>query len=137
VRVLALDFGSKRIGLAISDPLGLTAQPLTMISKSETLEEDIVVLNKVISQYDKIDELLVGLPKTMAGAIGSQAEKVLVFVELLKQKLTIPVKTWDERLTTVVAERDLIAAGVSRKKRKKVVDQTAATFILQNYLDSK
>jgi putative Holliday junction resolvase len=137
MRILGIDFGEKRIGIAISDPLGLTAQGVAVIGKSETFEEDIKELNKIIKKCGGVDEILVGLPKTLAGEIGIQAQKVLEFVEALKAAFKIPINTWDERLTTVQAERTLKEAGLSAKKRRKVVDKSAAAYILQSYLDCK
>ena len=137
MRILGIDFGEKRIGVAISDPLGLTAQAVAVIGKGESFKQDINELNKIIKKYGGVDEILVGLPKTMAGEIGEQARKVLEFVEALKDAFKIKISTWDERLTTVEAEKTLISAGLSREKRKKVIDKSAAAYILQGYLDSK
>jgi putative Holliday junction resolvase len=137
MRILGIDFGEKRIGVAISDPLGLTAQGVMVIGKSDTYEKDIKELNKIIKKYDGVDEIVVGLPKTMRGEIGPQAQKVLEFIEVLKQKFKLKITAWDERLTTVEAERTLISAGLSREKRRKVIDKSAAAYILQSYLDTK
>ncbi len=137
MRILGIDYGDKRIGIAISDPLGLTAQGVAVIGKGETFEEDVKELKKIIKKFEGIDEILVGLPKTLSGEIGFQAEKVLKFAENLKTAFKIPINTWDERLTTVQAERTLIEAGLSGKKRRKIVDKSAAAYILQSYLDSK
>ncbi|MEE8638648.1 MAG: Holliday junction resolvase RuvX [Candidatus Margulisiibacteriota bacterium] len=137
MRILGIDFGEKRIGVAISDPLGLTAQAVAVIGKGESFKQDINELNKIIKKYGGVDEILVGLPKTMAGEIGVQARKVLEFVEALKNAFKIKISTWDERLTTVEAEKTLISAGLSREKRKKVIDKSAAAYILQGYLDRK
>jgi len=130
VRIIGIDYGEKRIGIAISDPLGITAQPAAVIS-------NISELKAIVGQYEGIDEIVVGLPKTMKGELGIQAEKVLKFVEELKNAFQIPIKTWDERLTTSAVTKTLIAGGLSRKKRKKVIDKSAAAFMLQGYLDSK
>jgi len=137
MRIIGIDYGDKRIGIAISDPLGFTAQGVAVIGKGESYDEDIKELKKIIKKYEGVDEILIGLPKTMAGQIGVQAEKVLKFQEALKAAFKIPINTWDERLTTVQAERTLIEAGLSGKKRRKVVDKSAAAYILQSYLDSK
>jgi len=137
MRILGIDYGSKRIGIAISDPLGITAQGVAVIGKGETFEQDICELKRIIKKYGGVDEILVGLPKTMAGMIGEQAKIVLSFVEALKKEFKLNISTWDERLTTVEAERTLISAGLSREKRKKVIDKSAAAYILQSYLDSK
>lgn len=137
MRILGIDYGEKRIGVAVSDPLGFIAQGVAVIGKGETFENDIRELKKIIKKYPGVDEIVVGLPKTMAGEIGSQAEKVLAFVDALKKEFKLNIITWDERLTTVEAERFLIEAGVSREKRKKVIDKSAAANILQGYLDRK
>lgn len=135
MRILGIDYGTKRIGIAVSDPLGITAQAVTVISKGKNYEQDLYKLKEVIKDLGGVDEIVVGLPKTLAGEIGTQAKIVLEFVEALKKEFK--VSTWDERLTTVEAEKTLISAGLSREKRKKVIDKSAATFILQSYLDSK
>ncbi|OGB87464.1 Holliday junction DNA helicase RuvA [candidate division WOR-1 bacterium RIFCSPLOWO2_02_FULL_46_20] len=137
MRILGLDYGAKRIGVAISDPLGITAQPVAVIEKTAGFEQNIQSLTKIIDQYGGVEEIVVGLPKRLSGKIGIAAEKVLVFVEALKKTLPLKIVTWDERLTTVQAEKNLIAAGLSRTKRKKVIDRSAATFILRSYLDRK
>ncbi len=137
MRMLGIDFGEKRIGVAISDPLGFTAQAVAVIGKGESFDMDINELKKIIKKYEGVNEIVVGLPKTMAGEIGVQARKVLEFVEALKNNFKININTWDERLTTVEAEKTLISAGLSREKRKKVIDKSAATYILQSYLESK
>lgn len=137
IRILGIDYGESRIGVAVSDGLGITAQPLSVIKKGKTFEEDIRNLSEIIKSYDGVDEIVVGLPKTMKGEIGKQAQKVLKFVEALKKGLNLEIRLWDERLTTVEAEKTLISAGLSREKRKKVIDKSAAAYILQNYLDSK
>jgi len=136
MRILGIDYGEKRIGVAVSDPLGITAQPVTVIEKKPSFEQDIVEINQILERYSSVKEIVVGLPKSMSGELGIQAQKVLEFVEALKS-LNIKITTWDERLTTVAAERVLISAGLSRQKRKKVIDKSAAALILQNYLDSK
>jgi putative Holliday junction resolvase len=137
MRILGIDYGDKRIGVAVSDPLGLTAQAVAVIGKGENFEMDVKELKRIIKNCGGVDEILVGLPKTMAGKIGEQAQKVLEFVEALKDAFKIKISTWDERLTSVEAEKTLISAGLSREKRKKVIDKSAAAYILQSYLDSK
>lgn len=127
-RIIALDYGEKRIGVAVSDPLGIIATGLTAVP-------DIEALKKVVDQYPEATEIVIGLPKTMRGEIGSSAEKVLTFIEQLKLVCSLPIKTIDERLTTVEAERSLLETGLSRAKRKKVIDQSAAAVLLQSYLD--
>ncbi len=137
MRTLGIDYGDKRIGVAVSDPLGMIAQGVAVIGKGETFDHDIRELKRIIKKYGGVDEIVVGLPKTMAGEIGPQAEKVLTFVEALKKEFKLNIVTWDERLTTAFAERTLIEAGLSRQKRKKVIDKSAAANILQVYLDRK
>lgn len=135
MRALGIDFGEKRLGVAISDPTGLIAQGIAMIGKGEHFEHDFRELKKIIKRYDGIDEIVVGLPKTLKGEIGPAAEKVLAFVDALKKEFKLNIATWDERLTTAAAERALIDAGLSREKRKKVIDKSAAARMLQSYLD--
>jgi putative holliday junction resolvase len=137
MRVLGLDYGTKRIGVAVSDPLGLIAQGIAVLGKGETFADDLRELKRLIKKYDGVDEIVVGLPKRLSGEIGPAAEQVLAFVAALQQEFKLNIVTWDERLTTVMAERSLIEAGLSREKRKKVIDQSAAANILQGYLDSK
>lgn len=137
MRILGIDYGDKRIGIAMSDPLGFTAQAVAVVGKGPTFDEDIKELKKIIKKFEGIDEIVVGLPKTMSGEVKVQAEKVLAFVDALKKTFKIPITTWDERLTTVMAERTLREAGLSAKKQRGIVDKTAATYILQSYLDSK
>lgn len=135
VRILALDVGEKRIGLAVSDPLGLTAQGLGVL-KRKNWEDDLARLLEMARPY-RVQEVLVGLPRHMDGRLGAQAEKILALAQTLGEALGAKVATWDERLTTVEAERVLIAADMSRKRRRQVVDQVAATLILQAYLDRR
>lgn len=132
-RLLGLDVGNKTIGIAVSDLLGLTAQGVKTIRR-EGIKKDLSELAEIINEYN-IKRVVVGLPKNMNNTIGPQGEKVLKFVDKLKGKLDVEVILQDERLTTVSAERALINADVSRKKRKGVIDKVAATFILQAYLD--
>jgi putative Holliday junction resolvase len=134
---LSIDYGDKRIGVAISDPLGIIATGIAVIGKGETFEQDIQEISSLIKKYDGVDEIVVGLPKRMSGAAGLQVEKVMKFVDALRQAFKINIVTSDERLTTVEAERALIATGMSREKRKQVIDKSAAAVILQSYLDRK
>lgn len=128
---MGLDVGEKRIGVAVSDPLGYTAQGISVI-KRENIED----LKKIVSDYG-IEKIVVGLPKNMDGSIGKQGKKALAFIEDLKREIDLPVLTWDERLTTKEAEGVLLRADLSRAKRKKVIDKLAAVLILQSYLDSQ
>lgn len=134
MRVLGLDVGDKTIGVAISDPLGFTAQGIkTIIRKSK--KADIGEIRQICDEYG-VETIVVGLPKNMNGTIGLQGEKVMSFCEDIKLNINLPIKLWDERLTTVAAHRAMLEADLSRAKRKKIVDKIAATYILQGYLDS-
>lgn len=135
MRIMGLDVGEKTIGVAVSDELGLTAQGIEVIRRGK-LEDDLQRLAEIISEYS-IEEIVVGLPKNMNGSLGPRAEWVMEFVEILNSNFEVNTNYWDERLTTVAADRTLIEADVSRKKRKKVVDKIAAILILQGYLDLK
>ena len=130
MRILGLDMGSKTIGVALSDPLGWTAQGITTIRRSKK-EQDLEEVHKICKEYG-VETIVVGLPKNMNGTIGEAGEKAL---ELLKEKTGLPIEMWDERLTTVAAHRAMLEADLSRNKRKKIVDKIAATYILQGYLD--
>lgn len=133
MRIMALDVGSRTIGIACSDALLMTAQGIETIRRT-SLENDFNRLRELISEYE-VHELVVGMPKNMNGTKGDRAEKTEEFVEKMKAVIDLPVTFWDERLSTVMAERQLIAADVSRKKRKGVIDKMAAVVILQGYLD--
>jgi putative holliday junction resolvase len=133
MRILALDHGTKRVGLALSDETGTIAQPLSFLPAEPAAK--LFDLLKAIVTERKVEEIVVGLPRNMNGTYGPAAEKARAFVAALKQVLTVPVHTWDERLTTVQAHRMLIETGMRREKRKERVDQTAAAILLQSYLD--
>ena len=133
MRIMALDVGSRTIGISCSDALLMTAQGIETIRRT-SLENDFNRLRELISEYE-VHELVVGMPKNMNGTKGDRAEKTEEFVEKMKAVIDLPVTFWDERLSTVMAERQLIAADVSRKKRKGVIDKMAAVVILQGYLD--
>ncbi|WP_338555340.1 Holliday junction resolvase RuvX [Paenibacillus sp. KS-LC4] len=135
MRTMGLDYGDRNIGVAVSDPFGWTAQGVEVVKKRRDNGE-LERLAEIVQQYE-VSEIVLGLPKNMNNTIGPRGEISIEFAEQLRQKLHLPVHLWDERLTTVAAERTLIEADVSRKKRKLVVDKMAATLILQNYLDSK
>ncbi len=130
---MSLDVGSRSIGIACSDALLMTAQGIETIRRT-SLEKDFNRLQELIAEYE-VHELVVGMPKNMNGTKGERAEKTEEFVEKMKEVIDLPVTYWDERLSTVMAERQLIAADVSRKKRKSVIDKMAAVVILQGYLD--
>lgn len=134
-RAMGIDYGDVRIGIAISDAMGWTAQGVETI-KRQTEEKDLGRIGELIREYD-VETLVLGLPKNMNNTIGPRGEMSQQFAELLQQTFGLPVVLWDERLSTMAAERMLISADVSRKKRKQVVDKMAAAIILQNYLDSK
>jgi putative Holliday junction resolvase len=133
MRIMGLDVGSRTIGMAISDELGLTAQGFKTLRR-KSLEDDFQEIAAIINQFE-ISKIVVGLPKNMNGTLGSQAETVLKWVEILKDRIEVPVVTWDERLSTVGASKVLLEADLSRRKRKKVIDKLAAVLILQGYLD--
>ena len=134
MRILALDHGSKRIGVAVSDEMKLIATPLEFIP-AHPFAAFLVRLKELIREKE-VELLLVGMPRNMDGSYGPAALKVQEFVGVLKEAVTVPIKTWDERLTSAQANRFLIAAGDRRSKRRDKVDQTAAAILLQSYLDS-
>jgi putative Holliday junction resolvase len=134
MRILALDHGTKRIGVAISDETAIIAQPLEFLA-AEPMDNFLKRLKDIIDKR-QVGEILVGIPRNMNGTYGPAAARAMEFVECLKGAFAVPVKTWDERLTTVQANRFLIETGMRREKRKTKVDQTAAAILLQSYLDS-
>lgn len=134
MRILGLDIGEVLIGVSVSDPSEIIAQGLESIRRVN-LKKDLEAIKNLINEYET-GKIVVGLPKMMSGEIGIQAQKVMAFVESLKKTAEIPIVMWDERLTTVSANKVLIEADVSRKKRKKVADKLSAIIILQGYLDS-
>ena len=135
-RVLALDVGDKRIGVAVSDPLGITAQGLETYTRAETEETDILYLKDLLKRYAPV-RLVVGLPRNMDGSYGFQAEKVQAFAQALQAAWGGEMEFYDERLTTVSAERALMEAELNWKQRRKVVDKVAAVVILQGYLERR
>ncbi len=136
-RIIGLDVGSKTIGVAVSDAMGWTAQGIDTLRINEENEDfGIDQLIKIIDEYD-VDTVIIGLPKNMNNSIGPRGEASIQFKDLFQQERPeLKMVMWDERLSTVGAERTLLEADVSRKKRKKVIDKMAAVFILQGYLDS-
>ena len=135
MRIMSLDVGSRTIGVACSDALFLTAQGIETIRRT-SLEADFNRIRELIASYE-VEEIVVGMPKNMNGTKGDRAIKTEEFVAKLKEVVTVPIVFWDERLTTVMAERSLIEADVSRKKRKAVIDKMAAVVILQGYLERR
>ena len=133
MRTLALDHGTKRIGVAVSDETKTIAQPLEYIP-AEPLADLLERLQTILTEKE-IDLILIGMPRNMDGTYGPAAEKVQAFVEVLKTATNIPIKLWDERLTSTMANRFLIQGNVRRDKRKEKVDKTAAAILLQSYLD--
>ncbi|NLC63965.1 MAG: Holliday junction resolvase RuvX [Thermoanaerobacterales bacterium] len=135
MRILGLDIGDKRIGVAISDELGITAQGVDIINRNG-MKKDIDKILNMLEKY-KVRRVVVGLPKNMNGTVGPQVKSVKNFIEKIRLQTDVEFVYWDERLTTIAAEKILIDADLSRKKRKGVVDKLAAVIILQNYLDYK
>ena len=135
MRTMGLDYGDKTIGVAVSDLLGLTAQGIEVIRRASP-QHDLDHLRRLIGEYE-VTEIVVGLPKNMNGSTGPRGELCQEFAAQLTETFNLPVRLWDERLTTVSATRTLLEADVSRKKRKQVVDKIAAVLILQGYMDSK
>jgi len=134
---MGLDVGSKTVGVAISDALGWTAQGIETVKIDENAGQfGVERIKKLVTEYD-VDAFVVGYPKNMNNSVGPRGEASEKYAEMLKEEFGLPVVLWDERLTTMAAERMLIDADVSRKKRKDVIDKMAAVMILQGYLDSK
>ena len=137
MRILGLDYGSKTVGVAVSDPLGLTAQKVETIWRKQEnkLRRTLARIEELIAEYE-VEKIVLGFPKNMNNTVGERAEKALEFGEMLKKRTGLELIMWDERLTTVEADRTLIEAGVRRENRKQYLDGIAAVFILQGYLDS-
>ncbi|MEP6664526.1 MAG: Holliday junction resolvase RuvX [Verrucomicrobiota bacterium] len=134
MRILALDHGTKRVGVALSDEMQMIAQPLEFIL-AEPFAAFLLRLKEIIREKE-VEQILVGLPRNMDGSYGPAAAKVQEFVAVLKETITIPIKLWDERLTSTQANRYLIQAEVRRDQRREKVDKTAAAILLQSYLDN-
>lgn len=137
MRIIGLDYGSKTVGVAISDALGITAQPVETIWRKEEnkLRKTCARIEELIREYG-VTKIVLGLPKHMNDDIGDRAEKAIAFGEMLGRRTGLEVVMWDERLTTVEAEETLIECNIRREDRKKYIDQLAAVFILQGYMDS-
>ena len=136
MRIMGLDFGSKTIGVAISDSLLITAQGIEIIRRKEEnkLRQTLARIEALIEEYE-VTEIVLGFPKNMNDTLGERAELSLEFKEKLERRTGLPVVMWDERLTTVAADKAMMEAGIRRENRKEYVDMIAATFILQGYLD--
>lgn len=137
MRILGLDYGSKTVGVAVSDPLGVTAQRLETIWRKQEnkLRRTLAQVEELVKEYE-IEKIVLGYPKNMNNTLGERAVKTEEFKSALEKRTGLPVVLWDERLTTVAASRVLIESGVRREHRKESVDQIAAAMILQGYLDS-
>lgn len=137
MRIMGLDYGSKTVGVAISDALKITAQGIETIERKEEnkLRRTLARIEELVKEYE-VDTIVLGFPKNMNNTLGERAEKTLELKEMLERRIGIPVILWDERLTTISAERTLMESKVRREDRKKYVDKIAAVFILQGYLDS-
>lgn len=138
MRIMGLDYGSKTVGVAISDPLGITAQGIEIIrrEKESKLRQTLARIEALIKEY-QVESIVLGFPKNMNNTIGDRAEKSLAFKEMLEKRTGLEVIMWDERLTTVEANRTLIEGKIRREDRSKYVDMLAAVYILQGYLDSR
>lgn len=136
MRKMGLDFGSKTVGVAISDPLLITAQGIEIIRRKheDKLRQTLARIEELILEYE-VDEIILGYPKNMNDSLGERVEKTLAFKEMLERRTGLGVLLWDERLTTVAADKAMMEAGIRRDERKEHVDMIAAVFILQGYLD--
>ena len=135
MRTLALDVGTKTIGVAVSDGLGITATGLTTIKRRE-MKDDLDALSRIIDEY-KPSEILVGIPYNVDGAVSKRGKEILNFADILKRTFSLHIELWDESFSTAEAEKVLIEADVGRKKRKRVIDKMAAVVILRDYLEQK
>lgn len=138
MRIMGLDYGSKTVGVAVSDPLGITAQGVEIIrrEKESKLRQTLARIEALVKEY-QVESIVLGFPKNMNNSIGDRAEKSLAFKEMLEKRTGLEVVMWDERLTTVEANRTLMKGKVRREDRSKYVDMLAAVYILQGYLDLK
>ncbi|MDA8187180.1 MAG: Holliday junction resolvase RuvX [Dehalococcoidales bacterium] len=130
---MGLDVGDKRIGVALGDPTGWIASSLTVITRT-SLKRDVQIIGELAKEHE-VQKIIVGLPRRMDGTLGEQAQKAQAFGRELERRLGLPVVFWDERLTTVAAEKMMIGAGVRREKRRERIDAVAASLMLQSYLD--
>lgn len=138
MRIMGLDYGSKTVGVAVSDAMLLTAQGVEIIRRKDEnkLRQTLARIEELIGEYE-VEEIVLGLPKNMNDTMGPRVEATLEFQEKLERRTGLPVHTWDERLTTVAADRTMMEAGIRREHRKEYVDMIAATLILQGYLDRR
>ena len=139
MRILGLDYGSRTVGVAISDPLLVTAQGVEIIrrEKENHLRRTLARIEEIIKEYGDVETIVVGYPKNMNNTVGDRAVKSEEFAGTLRRRFNLPVELWDERLTTVAADRTMTETGVKGRDRKKYVDEIAAMLILQGYLDSR
>ena len=137
MRILGLDYGSKTVGVAVSDPLGITAQGVSTIWRKQEnkLRQPLAQIENLVEDY-QVERIVLGYPKNRNNTVGERALKSLEFKEMLERRTSLPVVMWDERLTTVEANRTLMESGVRRENRKQYLDELAAIFILQSYLDA-
>ncbi len=137
MRIMGLDYGSRTVGVAVSDALGLTAQGVETVTREEEnkLRKTLRRIEELAREYE-VERIVLGYPKHMNNSLGDRAEKTEAFKEMLERRLGLPVVLWDERLTTVAADRILMESGVRRENMKEVIDKVAAGLILQGYLDS-
>lgn len=138
MRIMGLDFGSRTVGVAISDPLLITAQGIEIIERKEEnkLRKTYARIEELIAEYE-VEKIVLGLPKNMNDSLGERAQCSMEFKDKLERRTGLPVELWDERLTTVAADKAMMEAGIRREHRKKHVDKIAACFILQGYLDCR
>lgn len=136
MRIMGLDLGEKTIGVALSDPFGWTAQGIKVIKRDKNNKEREIKLLEEIIQSHQVEKIVIGLPLNLNGTTGEQGHRALAYAARLRQLFKLPVDLWDERLSTVAAERVLLEADITRKKRKQVIDKIAAAVILQGYLDA-
>lgn len=138
MRIMGLDFGSKTVGVAVSDALGITAQGVEIVRRKspDKLRQTLARIDELAREYG-VEELVLGYPKNMNGTEGERCEKTKEFKELLEKRTGLPVALWDERLTTVAADRSMMEAGLRRDERREYVDEIAAVFILQGYMAAK
>lgn len=138
MRIMGLDYGSRTVGVAMSDELLITAQVIETITRKEEnkLRKTLARIDELVKEYN-VEQIVLGYPKNMNNTLGERIEKTMEFKEALERRTGLPIVLWDERLTTIAAERSLIESNVRREHRKDYVDQVAAAFILQGYLDGR